>query len=449
MKSKSEQQSSRSIESIRSNAAGIDIASRMHYAAVPEGRDRVSVRKFGAFTEDLHEMARWFQSCHIDTIAMESTGVYWIPAYLILEEYGFDVYLVNARHLKNVSGRKTDIADCQWIQQLHSYGLLEKSFQPESLTRELRSYMRQRKNLTQGYATQVQLMQKAFDQMNIKLHNVLSDITGKSGMSIIKAILSGERDAQRLADLSDKGVKASREEIVKSLQGIWREDNLFELRQACELYEVYLEKITACDLQIESVFGRMLESTGRDMNQGKRGPVSGKNKFRFNATQYIVSITGIPLTDIFGISELSVAEILSETGTDMSKWATEKHFTSWLNLAPNTRISGGKKLKSKPARKKNHAGQAFRLAASTLKSSNNWLGEFYRRIKAKSGAPTAIKATARKLAVIFYRMLRDKKEFCPLPLDEYNNYFKERRIKYFDKQAAKYGFRLMPVNIVS
>jgi transposase len=449
MSKKQNRQQTGRLDCIRPNAAGIDIASQMHYVAIPEGRDTVKVRKFGAFTEDLHEMARWLKSCGIDTVAMESTGVYWVQAYLILEEYDFDVFLVNARHLKNVSGRKSDVEDSQWIQQLHSYGLLEKSFQPESLTRELRSYMRQRKNLTRGYASQVQLMQKAFDQMNIKLHNVLSDITGKSGMAIIKAILAGQRDAELLAELADKGVKASRQEIVKSLQGIWREDNLFELKQAYELYEIYLEKIAACDLQIESVLNRMLESTGRQMDKTKRGPVSGKNKFRFNAATYLTSITGVRLTDIFGISELSVAEILSETGTDMSKWTTEKHFTSWLNLAPNTRISGGKNLKSKPSRKKNHAGQAFLLAASTLKASNNWLGEFYRRIKAKSGAPTAIKATARKLAVIFYRMLRDKKEFTPLPLDEYNNYFKERKIKYFDKQAAKYGFRLIPVDTVS
>jgi transposase len=440
---------SKTIGCIRPNAAGIDIASQMHYATIPEGGDRVSVRKFGAFTEDLHGMARWLKSCGIDTVAMESTGVYWIQAYLILEEYGFEVFLVNARHLKNVSGRKSDVQDCRWIQQLHSYGLLEKSFQGESLTRELRSYMRQRKNLTRGYTTQVQLMQKAFDRMNIKLYTVLSDITGKSGMAIIKAILNGQRDAQQLAELADKGVKASKEDILRSLEGTWREDNLFELRQAYGLYEVYLEKIRACDLQIESVLKQMLENTGRDPEPIKRGHVSGKNRFCFNATQYLVSITGVRLTDIFGVSELSVAQILSETGTGMSKWPTEKHFTSWLNLAPNTRISGGKNLRNRPVKKKNHAGQTFLLAASTLKAGNNWLGEFYRRIKAGSGAPTAIKATARKLAVIFYRMLRDKKEFSPLPLNEYNNYFKERRVKYFDKQAAKYGFRLVPVDIVS
>ncbi len=240
-------------EILHPNAAGIDIASQMHYVAVPTDRDEQSVRKFGSFTEDLHEMARWLKLCNIDTVAMESTGVYWVQPFLVLEEYGFDVYLVNARHIKHVSGRKSDIKDCQWIQQLHSYGLLNKSFQPEDLMRELRTYVRQRKNLTQGYATQVQLMQKAFDQMNIKLHNVISDITGKSGLLMIDAILNGERDAQVLAELADRRIKATKEDIVKSLQGIWRQDNLFELKQAYELYLVFRDKIVDCDKQIENV----------------------------------------------------------------------------------------------------------------------------------------------------------------------------------------------------
>lgn len=440
------------------NAAGIDIASGMHYAAVPADRDSENVRKFGSFTSDLHAMAEWFKTCGVDTVAMESTGVYWIQPFLVLEEYGFDVYLVNARQIKNVSGRKSDVKDCQWIQQLHTYGLLNKSFQPDDLTRELRSYIRQRKNLTQGYTREVQLMQKAFEQMNIKLHNVISDITGKSGMLIIEAILAGGRDAEKLAELADSRIKSPREDVVKSLQGIWREDNLFELRQAFDLYHVFRSKITDCDKQIEKVLKKIADNISNDADKNKsttdkpvknKRKANGKNRFNFNATPHLGVIAGVDLTEIYGISELTVTEIIAETGADMSKWASEKHFTSWLNLAPNTRTSGGKRLKSKPSRKKNKAGQSFLMAASTLKRSDNWLGEFYRRIKAKSGPAVAIKATARKMAIIFYKMLKEKVDFNPLPLEEYNQYFKERKIKYINKQADLYGLKLVPVDFVS
>jgi hypothetical protein len=251
--------------------------------------------------------------------------------------------------------------------------------------------------------------------MNIKLHNVLSDITGKSGMLIISAILNGERNAKVLAELADKSVKASKEDIVKSLQGIWREDNLFELRQAYELYHVFRDKIKDCDTQIEAVLNRIAATSGRSLQGSKNRKVSGKNKFNFDASRYLHPIAGVNLTDIFGISEITATEILSETGTEMSKWPTEKHFTSWLNLAPNTRISGGKKLKDKRIKKKNRAGQAFLMAASSLKASNNWLGEFYRRIKAKNGVSVAIKATARKLATIFYKMLKENVAFSSTP----------------------------------
>lgn len=263
-------------EILHPNAAGIDIASQMHYVAVPTDRDEQSVRKFGSFTEDLHDMARWLKLCKIDTVAMESTGVYWVQPFLVLEEYGFDVYLVNARHIKHVSGRKSDIKDCQWIQQLHSCGLLNKSFQPEDLMRELRTYVRQRKNLTQGYATQVQLMQKAFDQMNVKLHNVISDITGKSGLLMIDAILKGERDARVLAELADRRIKATKEDIIKSLQGIWRHDNLFELKQAYELYLVLRDKIVDCDKQIEIVLKQIADKSDETTKYNQKRKANGK-----------------------------------------------------------------------------------------------------------------------------------------------------------------------------
>jgi len=336
---------------IRSNAAGIDIASEVHYVAVPEDRDLQCVRKFGSFTEDLHQMAQWLKQCNIDTVAMESTGIYWVQPYLILEEYGFDVYLVNARHVKNVSGRKSDVQDCQWIQQLHSYGLLNRSFQPESLIRELRAYMRHRKHLTQSTSNQVLHMQKAFEQMNIKLHNVISDITGKSGTKMVQAILGGERDAIKLAQLAHGRIVATQEQIAKSLTGVWREEYLFELKQAFELYQYLGIKIAECDVQINKVLSR-LASDGH--NQGtQRHKRPNKNSFHFDGTRFLAQILGIDVTKIYGINELSAAEIISETGTNMSKWPTEKHFVSWLNLAPNNRTSGGKTLKPRKSNKKN------------------------------------------------------------------------------------------------
>lgn len=428
---------------VHPNAAGIDIASQMHYVAVPPDRDEMPVRKFGSFTVDLHEIARWLKFCNIDTVAMESTGIYWVQLYLILEEYGFEVYLVNARHIKNVTGRKSDVLDCQWILQLHTYGLLNRSFQPESITRELRSYMRQRKNLTESYAAEILHIQKALDQMNIKLHNVIADITGKSGQAIVNSILLGERDSVKLAQLADKRIKATREDMIKSLEGNWRDEHLFELKQAYELYLIFKDKILECDQQIENVLQKLQTDNGSESNDKKEDrKIYSKNRFRFNATDYLKGIVGVDLTRIFGISELIATEIISETGLDMSKWPTKKHFTSWLNLVPNNRISGGKLLKPKKVKKKNKAGQAFLMAAFALQRSDHWLGEFYRRIKAKNGPAIATKATARKLALIFYEMVKSKTEFTPISVETYNMHFKEKRVKYIINQALKYGLNI-------
>jgi transposase len=426
------------------NAAGIDIASRIHYVAVPEDRDEQSVRSFGCFTEDLHDLAMWLKKCNIDTVAMESTGIYWIQLYLILEAYGFDVFLVTARHIKNVSGRKSDVLDCQWIQQLHSYGLLNKSFQPDTLTRELRCYMRQRKNLTENCSKQVLLMQKAFEQMNIKLHNVLTDITGKTGQLIIQSILSGEKNPLELVKFIDKNVKAPKEEIVKSLKGNWREENIFELKQAYDLFHVFKAKIKECDMQIEIVLTKFeTNSSNTYTNHEENRKVYTKNRFNFNASNYLKNILGVDITKVFGISELVAAEIVSETGVDMSKWPTKKHFTSWLNLAPNNRISGGKMLKPKKTKKKNKAGQAFLMAAYALQRSENWLGIFYRRIKAKHGPLIATKSTARKLATIYYNMVKNKVEFNPISIETYSQYFKTQKLKYIKKQALLLGLELV------
>jgi transposase len=432
------------------NAAGIDVASEVHYVAVPPDRCEQPVKFFGSFTDDIHDMAKWLIECNIDTVAMESTGIYWVQLYLTLEEYGIEVFLVNARHIKNVTGRKSDVLDCQWIQELHSYGLLSASFQPDNITRELRTYMRHRKSLTESYSQQILHMQKAFEQMNIKIHNVLTDICGKSGQSIINAILNGEQDAEVLINYVDPKVKASKEEIIKSLRGIWREEHLFELKQAYELYLIFKAKIGECDHQIEKTLQKIGqgEDTVNTASEIKRR-VYSKNRLHFNGTQYLYNILGIDVTKVFGISELTAIEIISETGINMSKWKTKKHFASWLNLAPNNRISGGKLLKSKKSKRKNKAGQAFLMAAFAVQRSDNWLGQYYRRMKAKNGPLVATKATARKLAIIFYEMVKNRKEFNPLPIENYLKTYNKHRIQFIEKQASILGYKLLPVGNVS
>ena len=425
------------------DAAGIDIGSTFHYVAIPEDRSDEPVRKFDSFTRDLHEMARWLKKHGIKTIAMESTGIYWVQPFLILEEHEFEVYLVNARHVKNVSGRKSDVSDCQWIQQLHSYGLLNASFQPDELTRSLRGFLRHRKTLTQSYSTHVLHMQKAFEQMNIKLHNVLSDITGKSGQDIITSILSGERRAEVLADLADVRVKCSKEDLIKSLEGQWLDEPLFELKQSYALYGIYKEKISECDTEIEKTVQKFNPDVDTSGYKDVPRKVYNKNRMNFNASLYLQDMVGVDITKIYGISEISAMEIVSEVGLDMTKWPTEKHFVSWLNLAPNNRISGGRILKSKRQKKINKAAHAFKMAAFALQRSDHWLGAFYRRKKASGGPLVATKATARKMAVIFYKMVKNGVEFDPIPMDLYDSAQKERKLKYIRKEAAKMGMELV------
>lgn len=431
------------VSMINPDAAGIDIGGSFHFVAVPADRSASPVRRFGSFTKDLHDLAKWLEECQIKTVAMESTGIYWLQLFLILEEYGFEVFLVNAQHVKNVSGRKTDVLDCQWIQQLHSYGLLSASFQPDDMIRTLRGYMRHRKNLTLAYSTQILHMQKAFEQLNIKLHNVITDITGKSGQLIIKEILAGERDPDRLALLAAGRVKASKEEIVLSLEGNWKAEPLFELRQSYELYLIYKQKIADCDNQIQKHMEELAGENGIKKCQEIPRRVYSKNRFNFNATPYLNDIVGVDLTKIFGISEVSAMEIVSEVGVDMTKWPSERQFTSWLNLCPNNRISGGKMLRNKRKKSKNKAGQAFRMAAYALQRSDHYLGAFYRRMKSKGGAMFATKATARKLAVIFYHMVGSQLEFNPISLEEYETIHADRRLAYLKRQASKLGLELI------
>ncbi len=435
------------------NAAGIDIASREHYVAVNPEADEDPIRAFGCFTEDLYAIASWLLECNVDTVAMEATGIYWVSLYLILEEVGMKVVLVNARHVKNVSGKKSDVKDAEWIRQLHSCGLLSASFQPDHFTRTLRTFMRHRKNLTDMAATHIRMMQKAMEQMNIKLQNVIADITGKSGQAIIRAILEGERNAEVLIQLLDVRIKAGREVVSKSLKGMWKEENLFELKQSFELYHIYRQKVIECDEQIRTHLATKIHEPEneifRSKEEGKAKSKINKNNLSFDATEMLKQITGTDLTEIFGITHTNAIEIISEIGLDMSKWPTAKHFTAWLNLAPNNKKSGGKLIKGKVEKKKNKAGQIFKMSAYAVQRSKNWLALFYHRIKSRCGAAKAITATARKIAVIFYKLIKEKTTFNPLSQELYMKTFKERQIKKLKKQAAQLGLILIQNDVVT
>ena len=423
------------------DSAGIDISDKEMMVAIPPDRDKEPVRAFGSFTCDLHMIAKWLKSCKINTIAMESTGVYWVQLFLILQDYGFEVYLVNSRHVKNVTGRKTDESDAMWIQKLHSCGLLRNSFQPDNATRTLRVLVRHRKSLVKSGAAYVNRMQKSLEQMNIKVHTVISDILGKTGTLIIKAILSGERDPEILAGLADGRIKASKEDMVKSLEGDWRPEHLFELKHSYEIYGYHQTKIEECNQQIEQqLLEQIADKNDGDisfLNTNKTRTKSGpKNQMSFDLILYLKSLLKTDPTEIFGISEISTLEIVSETGTDMSKWPNEKHFTSWLGLAPNNKISGGKIISSRIMKKKHNAGQAFRMAANSLYRSQNPLGDYYRRIKAKQGAGKAVVATARKIAVIYYNMVRNKECVSPSQLPEFQEKYKQKKIRALENRLA-------------
>jgi transposase len=432
------------------NAAGIDIASKEHWVAVNPDVDTQPIRPFGAFTEDLFKLAQWLLDCRVDTVAMEATGIYWVSLYLILEEIGLKVFLVNARHVKNVSGKKSDVKDAEWIRQLHSCGLLNASFQPDVKIRKLRTYMRHRKNLTEMSATHIRMMQKAMEQMNIKLQHVITDITGKSGQAIISAILNGERDPDVLTNLLKGRIKASKESVAKSLNGIWKDEHLFELRQSFDCYHYYRVKINECDEEIKKLLSE-LECLELILNENgepiptKQKAKSNKNNLSFDATQLLNEITGVDLTKIPGITDSNAVEIISEVGLNMSKWPNAKNFTSWLNLAPNNKISGGKTLSTKTTKKKNRAGLLFRLAANAVQRSDHWLAAFFHRIKSRAGTGKAITATARKIAVIFYNMLKVKQEYSPIPIQEYNQLFKVRQLQRITAQAKKMGFGLVEI----
>ena len=430
---------------VHPNAAGIDVGSRSHFVAVNPDRDKRPVREFEAFTADLYALADWLTECGVTTVALESTGVYWIPLFEVLEQRGFEVLLVDARRLKTVPGRKTDVLDCEWLQQLHTYGLLAGAFRPDDATCVLRSYLRQRAMLIEHASTHIQHMHKALEQMNLKLNNVLSDITGLTGMAIIDAILAGERDPKTLAAHRDRRCKNSVKVIAKSLEGNWRDDHLFELRQAVELYRTYRAKLAECDARIEEYL-----ATFQDRTDGKplppKKPKRNPNAPRFDAREYLYRMTGVDLTRVDGLDANTVLKVISEIGTDIARWPTVKHFTSWLCLCPGNHKTGGRNKSGKTRRSSNRAAAALRLAAQSLDRSKTALGAYHRRMKARLGAPQAMTATAHKLARLIYYLLRHGHKYVDPGQAAYERQYHERILRNLRRRATEFGYILMPGN---
>jgi transposase len=433
------------------NAAGLDIGSGEIVAALPPDRDVTVVRTFTTFTADLHQLVAWLLEHRIDTVAMESTGVYWIPIYEMLEAVGIRVYLVNARHFKIVPGRKSDYNDAQWLQKLHALGLLTGSFRPDDEMCVLRSLLRHRAQLIEHRSPHVLHMQKALKLMNIQLPEVLSDVTGVTGMAILRAIVAGEHRGDVLATLRQPGCKRSEQDILQALTGTWRDEHLFVLAQSLELYDDYTAKITACDRRIDQQFSSMKprfdvegEPPAPPTSRTKKNSNS-KNQPAYNVRAHLVRLLGIDLVDIIGISESLAQTLISEIGTDMSRFPTSKNFCSWLGLAPHNDISGGKVLRSRVMKVHNRAGQALRQAAQSCSRSRSVFGAFYRARSARSSSAEAVVATAHKIARVLYHMLTCREAFKPESIRDFDQKRQQREVKLLQKRAKALGFTLQPV----
>jgi transposase len=428
------------------HAAGIDVHDGAHWVAVPPESDPQPVRQFGTFTGDLDTLADWLAACGVDTVAMESTGVYWIPLYELLERRGFRVFLVDARAVAKVEGRpKTDVHDCQWIQRLHAYGLLEKAFRPEDQIVVLRGFVRQRQTLITAAAQHIQHMQKALVMMNLKLTLVVSDIVGVTGKRIIRAILAGCRDPVRLAQLRDERCKHSQEEIAKALVGNWREEHLLVLRQSLELYEFYHEKVTECDQAIDAYLKGLPNRAGdKPLEAHARKRYGKDNEPTFDVRRRLFEMMGVDLTSIDGISLSTALTIAAELGHDVSSFQSEKAFSNWLGLAPNNRITGGKVKGRRTRPVANRIATALRMAAASLLRTPTALGAFGRRLRSRLGSPKAITAVAHKLAKLVYRMLKYGEDYIRKGAEEYEAQYRERRIAALRRQAASLGFHVEP-----
>ena len=445
----------RSMQVMHPDAAGIDIGSESHWVAVAADRAAEPVREFGSFTGDLEKLADWLKSCGVTTVAMESTGVYWIPLYDVLEERGFEVLLVNASHVHNVPGRKSDVKDCQWLQRLHSFGLLRGSFRPTQEFLELRTYMRQRERLVRDAARYVQHMQKELTEMNLQLHHVVSDLTGVTGMGIVHAIVAGERDGYKLAELRDSHCKQPKERIAAALQGTFKTEHLFVLEQALSAYEHQHRMLRQCDERIKEKLAVLEQTACAKLDPSAleklepcpppRHSSPKGNQPRFEIQSPLHRICGsIDVTQIQGFAPATALNLIAEVGTDMSRWPTEKHFASWLNLAPGSHITGGKSLSGRRGPSRNRGGLILRQAAVSVGRTQTALGSFYRRIAARGPGGKAVVATARKMAVFFYRALKHGRPFLEGSLASYEQQYEARKLSQLRKQAAALGYQIQP-----
>jgi transposase len=444
------------LDVVHPEAAGIDVGNSAHYVAVRPDRDADSVRRFECFTADLHRLADWLQTCGVTTVAMQSTGVYWIPLYEILEARGIEVYLVNARHTKNLPGRKSDVQESQWLLKLHTYGLLRNSFHPPAQIRIVRTYWRQRGDHVHAVSTCIQRMQKVLTQMNIQLANVISDLSGWTGQRIVRAILAGERDPLTLAALSHPGIHATRDTIAKSLEGTWQPDLVFVLQQEVAMYDAYQQRITECDRELERHLQSVADKVADAAPDGepptpptsrrsgpKRRRKAGSHAPQFDLGRELHRISGVDLTRIDGIDVGVAQTLISEVGVDMTRWKTEAHFASWLGLCPDNRITGGKVIRNGTRHVVNRAATALRLAATTLLRSQSYLGAQYRRLRGKLGAPKAITAMAHKLARLVYRMLTWGHEYVDKGLQYYEERHRQQQVDLLKKRAAKLNLQLV------
>ncbi len=431
---------------VHPDAAGIDIGGSEHWVAIRPDRDEQPVRCFDCFTADVEQMAQWLLQRGVRSVAMQSTGVYWIPVFEILQQHGLEVYLVNARHTKNLPGRKSDVAECQWLLKLHTFGLLNNSFQPSATIRRARTLWRHGGGLVAQASSTIQRMQKALTEMNIQLSTVLSDLSGVSGMAIVHAILDGERDPRALAALADPQVKASKQVIAKSLEGNWREELLFVLAQEVGLYRTYQDKIAACDRMLQPLLQTMPPKV--DLRTQPLGPRPKGKRARGNAPKFdlrteLYRMTGVDWTQVDGIDVQVAQSVIVEVGVDLKEFATEKHFTSWLGLCPTNESSGGKILNRRTPKVVNRAKVAFRQAATALLRSQSYLGAQYRRLRTRLGAPKAITAMARKLACLFYRLLKHGQQYVDKGVQYYEQRHREQQIRLLLKRAKQLGVEVV------
>jgi transposase len=455
-----------SLSQLNPKCAGIDVGAAELFVCIAKNSSEQEVRTFSTFTADIKLMIQWLKKNKVESVAMESTGVYWIPPYELLEEAGFEVLLVNARFFKAVPGRKTDVQDCQWIQQLHSYGLLRGSFRPTNEIVSLRAYVRQRSRLFESAGTQVQLMHKSLTLMNIQLNHVISDITGLSGTNIIQAILRGQRDPKALAELCAGNCRKNKDLIAKALEGNYRKEHVFSLEQAYEAYEFFHKQIVRCEQAIQQILESIQpvepvkEAQDSSRDQAKKTETLkitlpkkkcaikktyNRSPYGFYAADAIKKVTKADLTTIPGIDANTAMKILAEIGTDMSCWRSAKAFASWLGLCPGNKVSGGKVLSSKTKPSDNKAAQALRMAAASLYNSTCYLGAFFRRMRSRLGAPKAITAVAHKLAKILYRMLMTGEDYRELGENYYEQQYQERVLENLKRRAKEMGYALAPI----